>query len=228
MYEYKFDFENCWYKDVCIHPKNGTCNSSYTCIRHMEMDYLLYFSQIPKRRQYPVSLSPEDIDYDKFIRLAEIKDNIEDFINCGKNLYIASQYTGNGKTSWAIKLMLRYFDSIWSGNGFRPRGVFIHVPTFLTQLKINISKKDMEFQSILDNLYDIDLVIWDDIASTKLTAYEHSQLLTYIDQRILAEKSNIFTGNLPSKQELEFNLGVRLASRIMSGEMIEFKGRDRR
>lgn len=192
------------------------------------MDYLLYHSQIPKKQQFPISLVPENKDYDNFVYLADIKDDIVNFVNNGENLYITSNYTGNGKTSWAIKMLLKYFDSVWSGNGFRIRGVFIHVPTFLNKLKSDIKNPDLEFESLVSCLVDVDLVIWDDIASTGLSQYDHSQLLTYIDQRVLSGKSNIFTGNIPDRESLEKSVGARLTSRILSDEIVELKGRDRR
>ena len=222
MYHYNFNPNQCWYKDVC----RNTCSDS--CIRYMEMDYLLYHSQIPKKQQFPISLIPEDKDYSNFVFLADIKDDIVDFVNNGENLYITSQYTGNGKTTWAIKMMLKFFDTVWSGNGFRVRGVFIHVPTFLNKLKLDIKNPDIDFENLVDCLTNVDLVVWDDIASTGLSQYDHSQLLTYIDQRVLSGKSNIFTGNIPTKENLEKAVGRRLTSRIFSGEVVELKGRDRR
>ena len=123
--------------------------------------------------------------------------------------------------------MLKYFNDVWPGNGFKCRGIFIHVPTFLTRLK-NFNALDEEFERIKSELPNVDLVIWDDIASTELSSYDHSQLLTYIDQRILAGKSNIFTGNLGSP-EIVKALGTRLASRVWnSSKRIELKGRDKR
>jgi DNA replication protein DnaC len=87
---------------------------------------------------------------------------------------------------------------------------------------------DEEFDCIKSELPNVDLVIWDDIASTDLSSYDHSQLLTYIDQRVLSEKSNIFTGNLDNP-EITKALGIRLASRVWnSSTRIELKGRDKR
>ena len=74
-----------------------------------------------------------------------------------------------------------------------------------------------------------DLVVWDDIASTKLSEYDISQLLILVDNRIIDCKSNIFTGNLTSKESVEKAVGSRLASRIWnSSTVVEFKGKDRR
>ena len=213
--------DNCWYKKVC------TNNCSEGCIRYIEMRGLMEKSRIPESRWNPATLSPDDCDYDAFCDLADIKDDIVGFVGNGENLYLYSRETGNGKTTWAIKLMLKYFNEIWAGNGLRCRGLFIHVPTFLTQLK-NFNIQDEEFERVKQILPTVDFVIWDDIASTDLSSYDHSQLLTYIDQRILGRKSNIFTGNL-GNPDITKALGVRLASRVWnSSTKIELKGRDKR
>lgn len=216
--------DKCWYESVC--PKiDSNCKTG--CIRYLEMLHLLENSNIPKSRWFPVTLSPDECDYTAFCDLADIKDTITTFVDKGSNLYIYSTKTGNGKTTWSIKLMLKYFNDIWAGNGFKCRGLFIHVPTFLTRMK-NFNVLDEEFDRIKSELPNVDLVIWDDIASTDLSSYDHSQLLTYIDQRVLSEKSNIFTGNLDNP-EITKALGIRLASRVWnSSTRIELKGRDKR
>lgn len=188
------------------------------------MKYLIDNSGIPKNRQYPQELEA-GVDYQKFVKLNAFKNDIARLTNAGFNLYICSTETGNGKTSWAIKLLLKYFDQIWAGNGFKVRGYFIHVPTLLNTLK-NFN----DDHSVLKNaLETADLVVWDDIASTKLSEYDISQLLILVDNRIIDCKSNIFTGNLTSKDALEKAVGGRLASRIWnSSTVVEFKGKDRR
>ena len=214
----------CWYENVCSNVSNN-CRAG--CVRYLEMLHLLEQSNIPESRWYPVVMSPDACDYVAFCDLADIKDEMLNFVYRGSNLYLYSTKTGNGKTTWAIKLMLKYFNDVWPGNGFKCRGLFIHVPTLLTRLK-NFNALDDELERIKAELPNADLVIWDDIASTELSSYDHSQLLTYIDQRILAEKSNIFTGNLGSP-EIVKALGTRLASRVWnSSTRIELKGSDKR
>lgn len=226
MYQYIFEKENCWYKNVCSKWNTNECNKN--CIRYMEMHYLINSSNIPKSNQFKNELIPNPIDLENFMYLKSLKDNIIDFVNNGDNLYIFSQNFGNGKTTWAIKLMQSYFDKIWAGNGFKQRGLFIHTPSFLTKFKEIINKKDESFEDLKQQLIEVDLVIWDDIASGKLTDYDHTNLLTYIDQRILAGKSNIYTGNL-NEEELQDALGNRLKSRVWNNSIVvEFKGCDRR
>jgi DNA replication protein DnaC len=215
--------EDCIYKDVC------TQDCKDNCIRFLEMDYLLHTSNIPKSKQKALPLIPDSCDMDSFIELSNIRDNIKEFVETSQNLYLYSENCGNGKTSWAIKLMLQYFNEVWAGNGFTNRGVFIHVPTFLIKYKSTISKPDEDFEHLKDKILNTDLVIWDDIASTKLSEYDYSILLTYLDQRTLYEKSNIFTGNiLPEK--LSQVIGLRLASRICGDNTIkiQLKGGDNR
>ncbi len=165
---------------------------------------------------------------DAFLTLRDVKDDINNFVKNGESIYIYSDNFGNGKTTWAIKLMQKFFDNIWVGNGFRCRGIFIHVPTFLTKIKEGISHRDEDFETLKRRLMSVDLVIWDDIAATKLGDFDHANLLTYIDQRKLNQLSNIYTGNLPQDQ-LQDALGNRLSSRVWNDStVVRFVGVDRR
>lgn len=210
--------EDCWYKNVC------TYDSCTNCIRYSEMKYLMQNSGLSKNRQRPIALDGSR-DPESFKLLADIKEDIVNFVNNGESLYIFSEKTGNGKTSWAIKLLLKYFDSVWAGNGFRVRGYFQHVPSLFTTLK-DFSKSH---ESLRNTLMSVDLVIWDDIASTKLSDYDAQQLLIIIDQRVSDGLANIYTGNLTSQEALTKAVGQRLASRIWNmSTLVEFKGKDRR
>ena len=217
--------EDCWYKEVC---NKEDCSNG--CIRYIEMKYLIENSNLPKKRCNPdrLTLYPQECDYDAFVELQQIKDNIVQFVEDGQNLYIASHYTGNGKTTWSIKLMLKYFDEIWAGNGLKVRGIFVNVPTLLNKIKANISDKDPKVDELLANLTTADLVVWDDIGSDNLSQYDHAQLLSYIDQRVVDEKANIFTGNTLDT-EMTKAVGERLKSRIWNNsKVIIFYGEDRR
>ena len=213
---------DCWYSDSCsINDENCILH----CIRYEEMKFLMDNSGIPKARQLPVQLVVScDEDLQSFRRLAEIKSNIVELVDKGYCLCISSKHTGNGKTSWAIKIMLRYFNDIWAGNGFRVRGMFVHVPTLLLQLKDFNNPLSKEYK---DNLVNCDLVIWDDISAGGMSSYDYSQLLSYIDQRSLSNKSNIYTSNV-NTDDLSKQIGERLASRINASENIVLFGKDER
>lgn len=212
--------DDCWYKTVCTYEP---CTN---CIRYVEMKYLMEHSGLSKKRQKPIKLNGA-YDQKAFKLLDEIRLDIVNFVENGESLYLYSEHTGNGKTSWSIKLLLRYFDQIWAGNGFRQRGYFISIPAFLNQVK-NFSDEKAR-QKLIKTLSTVDLVVWDDIASTKLSDYDIQQLLVVIDQRIAEGLANIYTGNITSRDKLEIALGDRLASRIWNtSTLVEFKGKDRR
>lgn len=209
----------CWYHGVC------TQECSSTCIRYNEMRYLVNNSGIPVTRQYVESLAA-DTDYRQYMRLAEIKSDIVEFVDSGNNLFIASQYTGNGKTSWSIKLLMKYFDEIWAGNGMRIRGLFVHIPTLLLQLKNFENPLPEDYKQ---NLMDVDLVVWDEIAFSNISNYDYSNLLILLENRLLNKKSNIYTSNIETKESLEERVGYKLASRIWNtSEIIIFRGKDKR
>lgn len=182
-------------------------------------------SGIPINKQSPQELIA-GVDLKQYSKLADIKADIVDFVEAGNNLFICSKNTGNGKTSWALKLLLKYFDQIWAGNGFRVRGLFVNVPTLLLQLKNFSNPLSEEYKKWLMN---VDVVVWDEIASTSISNYDYGNLLMFLDHRIFSDKANIFTSNATSKDELEKNVGAKLASRIWNtSTIIEFNGKDRR
>ena len=222
-YEQNFD-HRCWYEEVCqVCRKEPECRSS--CIRYSEMTHLVQKSGLPKSRWIPPVLTADE-DYDAFLELANIKTDIRNKVQEGTNLYITSEYTGNGKTSWAIKLMLKYFDEVWAGNGFRTRAVFVHIPTLLLQLKNFDNPLSEEYKH---DLMTVDLVVWDEIAYSGISNYDYTNLLMFLENRILIKKANIFTSNCNTKSKLDQIVGAKLASRIWeTSTVIEFKGKDRR
>ena len=217
---------DCWYKEVC---ESYGENCQTLCVRYAEMKYLMEHSNLPVAKRKPQQLMVQEVDYIPYLRLDTIRKDIVNWVEEGKNLYIASHNMGNGKTSWAIKLMLRYFDQVWSGNGFRQRALFIHVPTFIMKCK-DFNNLDREFEDLKRQVQEVDLVVWDDIGSTGITQYDYSNLLVAIDARVMAGKANIVTGNCTTRQELAQMIGAKLTSRLFGTEteIVEFKGGDMR
>lgn len=143
-------------------------------------------------------------------------------------LYLTDNCIVTHNSSWAMRLLQTYFNKIWLRTDLKCRALFINVPLFLLKLKENISNKSDYIEHVKENIYDCDLVIWDDIGTKNSTVYEGEHLLSIIESRISNGKSNIFTSNLNDK-ELHEALGDRLASRICnSGYNIEFHGGDKR
>ncbi len=213
---------NCWYVNSC----EDDCDR---CTTYVQMKWQMEHSGLPEAKQRPISLYlTDDNSGDKkaFYRLADIRKNIVDFVQSGKNLYLCSKWTGNGKTSWAVKMLHTYFHYTAVGNYENLKGMFVSTPGLLLKLKDFNNPVSKTFRNNLEN---VDLVIWDDIAVSGITQYDYTQLFNIIDSRIFAEKSNIFTSNVVGVDELNKVFGARLTSRIMySSEIIELKGKDMR
>lgn len=216
--------KDCWYREVCSEAPHG-CTA--TCVRFAEMLNLMQMSNLPKYRWFPEPLYA-DKDINAFRELKAIKDDIKNWVKEGNSLYLYSESFGNGKTSWAVKLMLAYFNQIWRGNCFRTRGIFISVPEFFDRERMRMDNKDDEFVRIRDSLLDADLVIWDDVSVVRMTDYNIATFFNFVDARVLSGKANIFTGNLGHEQLTQF-VGGRLASRIWNtSHVIKFADGDKR
>ena len=124
--------------------------------------------------------------------------------------------------------MQSYFNSIWKTCTLGCHGMFISVPRLLRELKDNITQRSDYVSAVKENMLSADLVIWDDIATRQASAFDAEQLLSLIDSRINAGKSNIFTSNL-TDDELQSFVGDRLASRVVGATYnIELRGADKR
>lgn len=216
------NIDTCWYKRVC------TEKCTENCIRYKLMYSLFKQSRLPEAQWDYKYLVCNGADLSNFTQLKAKSESILNFIASGNNLYIYSANCGNGKTSWAIRLMYSYFDKVWHKSCFDCKALFVSVPKFLYNCKRSISQDVKGFEELCNLISEVDLVIWDDIGEMKASDYEHQILFQYIDDRINSKKSNIYTSN-KNKEQLEDVLGVRLASRIYNcSECIEFVEEDKR
>ncbi len=193
------------------------------------MMYLLDNSGIPESRYTNNPIYPDKIDVESYKKANEWRENIVDHVKNGDNIYIWGKTTGTGKTSIAIKMLLRYFDSIWAGNGLVKRGYFVHVPLLINQIHDSFNSKE-DMSGLKEGLANLDVVVFDDIGANKLKidGYDLSLILSIVDSRVLSKKTSIYTSNIDPKR-LKYELGDRLTSRILgSCEIIELKGSDRR
>lgn len=216
--------EKCIFFNVCQNKEN----CSVDCIRYAEMTYLMNHSGLPNSLKKKIVLVPDNNDYDAFVTLADIKDNMKEFVNSGKNLFIYSSNSGNGKTTWLSKLLKSYFNQIWAGNGFRTRGYYIDLPTFFIELKEAINNPNEELDELKEFLKNVDLLCIDSITSITLSEFELNYLMYIVDYRINNNLSTIYASNLDENGLLRF-FGTRLKSRIFNNsQIIRFQGRDKR
>ncbi len=217
--------KDCWLKDEC---NQKDCDSF--CMRLFKLDYLYKEALISasQRKHVALRIDADGTDEQAFSALKNIENNIESFISQGKNLYIHSTNTGNGKSSWALRFIQAYFNRVWLKSSLRCRALFINVPRFLLSLKENISERSDYVAHIKENILTCDIVIWDDIATKQTSIFESEHLYSMIEARIADGKSNIFTSNLTAL-EMHKALGDRLYSRIVNlSQDIELKGSDKR
>ena len=181
-----------------------------------------------QRRRVEFVLDNDGSDADNFEYLSQIEKNILGFVGQGGNLYISSPITGNGKTSWALRLVQAYFNEIWLKCPLECKALFINVPRYLLALKDNISEKSEYVQHIKENVLNADIVIWDEVGTKGLTQFEHENILNIINARIDAGKANIYTSNL-NDEDLHDAVGDRLYSRIaLMSDNVVLEGADKR
>ena len=217
---------NCWYKSVCNKSKpNDECRNN--CIRYTSMLNLVKESYLPKHLIYPKTLNPTVDEVDSYELLKDIKDKADIFVEKGKCLYIYSNICGNGKTTWASKIMLSYFNKTWALTGFIKKGIFIYTPELINRLKTQYLNNESLTEEI-NQLKNCNLLILDDLGVSDFTPNDLNNLLDIIDYRINNSKSIIFTSNL-DKESLLKKFGGRLTSRVFNHSIqVELGGFDRR
>ena len=145
--KFTFNKNKCWFRNNCSMYNTENCNCA--CKIYFQYYYLVNLANIPQNKQQPEELILQaGDDRKKYEYLSKVKDNINEFVKEGCNLYLYSPYYGNGKTTWAIKLMSKYFSNIWPGNGTRCRGLFINVDEFLMKKRAAIKTPDPRLEEI--------------------------------------------------------------------------------
>ena len=221
--------KTCWLKDSCA-DSDYYCDDSF-CVKQFKLSKLYdnALISLKQRKRITFLLDKDESDKDNYEYLSMIEKNIGNFVSSGGNLYIHSSITGNGKTSWALRLVQAYMSKVWRDASIEDcRALFINVPRYLLALKDNISQKSNYVAYIKSAVLNADIVIWDEVGTKGLTQFEHENILTLINTRIDYGKANIYTSNL-NDEELHQVVGDRLYSRIvLLSDEIELYGSDKR
>ena len=225
--------DECYLRDTCwkYNNKDAECkHSNIYCPKLFRTHHLFEESLMSmKQRKYTVLHLDEDgTDREAFNRLKKIELDIEAFVTNGNNLYLHSTTCGNGKTAWSLRLLQAYVHKIWHKSDLKCRVMFVNVPRFILSLKDSLSNSNDYIDHIKKNIFEADLVIFDEVGTKSLTTFEHEHILNLINTRIDMNKSNIYTSNL-TPQELREKVGDRLYSRIVNLSVdIELFGMDKR
>lgn len=216
---------DCWLLDRC---SKVDCDSF--CLKHYKLSKLYDEALVSmrQRRRIDLLLDRDESDLDNFEYLSTIERNILGFVSQGGSLYISSPTTGNGKTSWALRLIQAYLERIWYRADLSCHALFVHVPRFLLALKDGISERNEYAEHVKANAAKADLVVWDEVGTKGLTQFEHEHILNLVNARIDAGKANIYTSNL-TDEELRASVGDRLFSRIvLASDCVALRGADKR
>ena len=195
-------------------------------------DLYIKNSRLPLRYIEKINLRPSTSDLNSFKKLKSIEDNIELFVKKHENLLISSNTVGNGKTSWACRLIMSYINNYACKYVFKDNTpvLFVNVPEFLMKKKMAISNPSIaeEIDNIEKSIFSSSIVVFDDIATKTASDYDKELLYIYINSRTNNLKTNIYTTNV-SQNELENELGERIADRIIGYSIcIELTGSSRR
>ncbi len=223
----------CYLKNSCwkyLNTEAECKDSTIYCPKLFRIDYLYNEALLTQKQRAHKALrfDADGTDRTAFIKLKEIEQNIESFVENGESLYLHSNICGNGKTEWALRLLQSYIGKIWHKSDLRCRVLFVSVPMYLIALKDSISNTNEYAEHVKQNVMQADIVVFDDLATKGATQFEMEHLFSIIDCRINNGKSNIYTSNV-SGQELRDKVGDRLYSRIVNlSTNIELLGADKR
>lgn len=200
--------------------------------------FILENSYLPKYQWIEDCLKPLD-DAAAFKRLSEIRNNLNDFIvgnlnDAGyNNLLLCSKNLGNGKTAWAVKLMLTYVE-MQKGklNNIDENKVtidrydyctFCQSVPFLIETKQFNNKNNYE---MYNRLCKTNLAIIDDLGAVPMSQYDYTIIYAIFEKRLFAGLPTIITTNFADRKSAEKELGPRLVDRIWNNsEVIEFKNK---
>lgn len=227
--------DTCYMKDTCWkyqNNENAECKTANVfCPRLFRIDYLYNESLMSQKQRQYVSLfvDPDGTDAEAFSKLKRIEEHIETFVEGGNNIYLHSLTCGNGKTAWALRMMQAYIEKIWYKSDLRCRVLFVNVPRYILALKDTFNNTTSDYvDHIRKNIFEADLVVFDEIGTKALSVWEHEQILNLVNTRLDLSKSNIYTSNLTGV-ELREKVGERLYSRIVNlSENVELFGKDKR
>lgn len=200
--------KTCWYERTCG-KKEEICDNlknCKNCTRYLQMMLQTEMANIPGELPLDHKHDSSGLDKQAYITLKNL--DIQEFVVNGRSLVIESLNNGNGKTSWAKRLLLKYMAK---KIGRINTGYFLSLPIVLAEVKEAIqSKEDLPYLRIFST---VRLLVIDEVGANKLTDYEEKWLLRMIEERSKRPGlATIYTANSsPNMREI---LGRRLYSRI--------------
>ncbi|MGN0966744.1 MAG: DnaA ATPase domain-containing protein [Candidatus Coprovivens sp.] len=217
--------KKCYAKDYC--KGYGTAKCTERCDFWWKLNTLYSKSNLPMRYRYNIPLRPEQIDREAFLKLKDYLDNVVDRVENGDSLYIYSENTGNGKTTWSSKIMNQYIRKVVAKSDLEHEVLYLNVSLFVEAMRNQYSEYSDDIARLREDAMNCKLLILDDIGAERPSEYVCERLYDLINHRYTNMLSTIYTSNL-TPFELGDRLGSRIESRVRSAEQIKLVGADRR
>ena len=217
--------KKCYAKDYC--KGFGTPKCTERCDFWWKLNTLYRKSNLPMRYRYNIPLRPEQIDREAFLKLKDYLDNVVDRVENGDSLYIYSENTGNGKTTWSSKIMNQYIRKVVAKSDLEHEVLYLNVSLFVEAMRNQYTEYSEDIARLREEAMHCKLLILDDIGAERPSEYVCERLYDLINHRYTNMLATIYTSNL-TPFELGDRLGSRIESRVRSAEQIKLVGADRR
>lgn len=217
--------KKCYAKDYC--KGYGTTKCTERCDFWWKLNTLYNKSNLPMRYRYNIPLRPEQIDREAFLKLKDYLDNVVDRVENGDSLYIYSENTGNGKTTWSSKIMNQYIRKVVAKSDLEHEVLYLNVSLFVEAMRNQYTEYSEDIARLREEAMHCKLLILDDIGAERPSEYVCERLYDLINHRYTNMLATIYTSNL-TPFELGDRLGSRIESRVRSAEQIKLVGADRR
>ena len=189
-----------------------------------KLNNLFELSGLPKKYFEPQHLVKREVDAECWDWLEDVRNNIVEEVQRGLNIVITSTIVGNGKTSWAVRLLQRYLAETALDGRMVEKGMFVVSAQLLTEFgDYNYFQTMKEFLERFEKLKTCDLLVIDEIGGGSLTKASYPYLYDLVNYRVDNNLSTIYTTNYTDEEVINL-LGQRLYSRIYdTSVVIEFE-----
>lgn len=203
---------------------NNISSKTANNIWNRKVHQLLVESGVPKKYYVPQKLVRRQVDEQLWNFLEEYRNDVVNKVHSGNNLVITSPIVGNGKTSWAIRLLQRYIAETALDGDLGDKGVFCVCSNMLEIFgDFGYFETSIEFFDYLNRLKNCKLLVIDEIGSGRITPVSYNHFYDLINYRVDNGLTTIYTTNY-SDERIQEVLGERLYSRIYhTATVLEFR-----
>ena len=185
-----------------------------------KLNNLFELSGLPKKYFEPQHLVKREVDAECWDWLEDVRSNIVEEVQRGLNIVITSTIVGNGKTSWAVRLLQRYLAETALDGRMVEKGMFVVSAQLLTEFgDYNYFQTMKEFLERFEKLKTCDLLVIDEIGGGSLTKASYPYLYDLVNYRVDNNLSTIYTTNYTDEEIINL-LGQRLYSRIYDTSVV--------